>query len=618
MFSNISRGNDPDCNGGKTGGGDGGGGKRIILGKVNYSQVVLLVISIMLFSCSIKKKDTPKSSTNSIEELKVKPDSDNDGISDELESLTGTNPLIADIPRLSIGLVRDISIGALFRPEVDNFSSNQFKFLKQEFAEVDNDRGGDLNFLKVLTKKIVINQYNHLRNIKAEKSDVITNEDLRSNILSGWDDARYYLFLDDLLGVGSISENDSGKFITNFKVYLDNLKNVTEVSDISVKSFFYNYETMSDTEIYNHHLIKESGTKERFKLDGSKTYAPVTIYPLIANELKSTEISSKLLDRNEVGIKFSDYSYMLSGIPLNYTEVMDKVFDGDAKIVFKSGTKTEVYFAAPGITLESVLAQKGLEIKFNKFGDIYSINGLESTAKYPIDIDTLTIDELKKGIWSIFGDADSLKETLKPRGLYIVGFSTIDEILKAGKKWTEIVESSILNTFNIENIIEGDELLINLENITKQYIEESIQSIFIPEYCSGSACNFIEDVNRDSECRCKPACTEYISKTNIKEVGEDIKGIDFEKWLSFKDGYGNIISPKVYKYGNNVKIKFQDLPHQLRNKITITLKNPKDITSTSRDGLVSSTCRTPSFASRSFENQFKLNGTIKIYGINKY
>jgi hypothetical protein len=581
-------------------------------------NICLISILILSAGCSIKKKEQAKVSVNLLEQLRVLPDSDNDGISDEIESQTGTNPFIADIPRLSIGLVRDIEIGAIFRVDKENFLGSDFLFLKQEFTETSDEGGGDLNFLKVLRKKVVINQYNHLRNVKTEKSDIIVNEDLRANILSSWDDGPFYKFLNDLPEKDRTMENTSGKFLANFKIELNDLKNVTEVSDISLKSYFYNYESMTEAEIYDHFLIKESGYKERFKLSGNDTYTPITVYPLIANELSSTDILEKINERNELGIKFSDYSYMLSGVALNYKEVMDKVFDGNAKIIFSNGKKTEVYFVSPSLTIENVLAQKGHKVILNKFGEVYSIDGQESLGKYPLDLDSITKDDLKRGIWSVFGDADSLAEQLKARGTYVVSYSSVEEILNAGKKWVQLSESEFVNKLELSEVYEGDELLFELDEQLIQYVNEAHEPIYIPEYCSGSGCNFAEDIDRGKTCNCTPACNKVTSRVVVNESPLEIKANDVSNYFEFSDSYGNQVNAAVFKYGNKIRIKFMDLKIQLKNKITIKFKDSSKLVSTARSGLIASSCSSPAFSSQSYENQFKLKGTLKIYGINKY
>ena len=71
-------------------------------------------------------------------------------------------------------------------------------------------------------------------------------------------------------------------------------------------------------------------------------------------------------------------------------------------------------------------------------------------------------------------------------------------------------------------------------------------------------------------------------------------------------------------YGKNIRVKFFSLPNSLKNKVIVTLKNPKNLTSTARVGVITSTCETPSFSIQTFENQFKIRGSVKVYGINKY
>ena len=579
--------------------------------------------------CSIKKKENASVPINEIQTLSEKPedtlieilDSDNDGISDSLEKTMGTNPNVADIPKISIGLVQEISIGAIFK---NLLGTNQFSMLKQTFSEVDAKKGDDLDFLKVLRKKIIINQYNYLRNIKAQITDIIIDEDLRSNILSSWTDELYYPFLESIQNISKDLDNDSGKFTTSFKIKISNALNVTEISDISMKSFFYDYEKMEELEIYNHYLVKNSASKEKFNLSGNESYSPVTLYPLIANELKAQDILTNINNRSEIGIKFTDYNYISSGVKLNYSEVLSKVFDGNARIIYSDGINTEIFFVSSALTLKSALVQLGKKIIQNKNGDIYSIDSIESNARYPIDIDNLKIDDYSKGIWSVFGDADSLDDQLKAQGAYIVSYSKIKEILRSSKK-SEIIHSGpIVNSFIVDNVFEGDELLIDVEDIKISSISETLSQINQDPECHGSGCNFIGyelmsvGIFRGSSCNCSKPCTEINSSSVINEKLIDVLKVDITKWFKFEDSYGEYVEARVYRYGNKVKVIFNSLNKNLKNKIKINFKDPLDSPSVARVGRVGGSCGGVSYSNQEFINQYKFSGEIKIFGINRY
>lgn len=579
-------------------------------------KILAIGIGVILISagCSIKKKTGSGQVINQLELLKVMPDSDNDGISDELEKKMGTNPFIADIPKISIGLVSDISIGAIFKPQMESLVENKFSMLTQEFYEIDSTKGGDLETLKVLRKKIVKNQYNHLRNIKADKLDIITNDDLRSNILSSWSDDQYYPFMDTLPGQDKIFENDSGKFIANLKIKITNATNVTEISNISLKSFFYDYENMSESEIYNHYLLKSSGSKEKFKLSGNESFSPVTIYPLIANELKSNEVYSKIIDRSEIGVKFTDYSYVSSEVALNYAEVLTKVFDGNAKVIYSDGIKTEVFFVNPTLSIGDALRQVGKVVVLNKDGDIYSINGIETIAKYPIDIDNLRIDDLKKGIWSVFGDGDNFAEQMKPQGQYVVAYSTTKDILNVSKKWSTLEATQNLNSIALDNVYEGDEIQFDISSITVTTITETLAQ----NHFELGNCSFAPSRSPGHQGNCR-MCDKTVASVRTIEVPVLDSLAKMDKWFSFEDSDGEKINVRFFKYGRKIKIIFNSLPSHLKNKIKITFKNPTNKTSSSRNGTVSSTCGDrPSYTNQTFNNIYKINGSVKIFGINKY
>ncbi|MBC7540158.1 MAG: hypothetical protein H7281_15140 [Bacteriovorax sp.] len=584
------------------------------------SKILIASLFLLLTSCSVKSKSSSVVATNTLESINVLPDSDFDGVPDEIELKLGTNPFVADIPKISIGLVQDVSIGAIFRLNKELLLGDyDFSILKQEFTETADQKGGDIDTLKVLRRKVVINQYNHLRNTKTEKLDIITNDDLRTNILSSWTDDQYFPFINKLPKLENSIDNNSGKFLTNFKIRLSNIKNVTEISDISLQSFFYDYEKMEETPIYDHFLLKSSGSKEKIKLDGSSSYSPVTIYPLIANEISSNTILEKILSRSEIGIKFTDYNYTYENIQLNYKQVLDNVFNGDAKIIFSTNSKTDVFFVSPGMTLLEVLKQNGKNVILTKDGDISSIDGIESTAKYPFDLDNQTQDDAQRGLWSVFGEEDSVLAKVKAQGIYVVSYSTIKDVLNNTKKWVELGTENFNTKLLIENVIEGDRLIINAGDVQKISIVESQSTNYTGDICSGS-CTMSADpeIKHNGSCICRAGCTEVFSAVSQTSTPISFNTINYTKWLTFEDSYGRPVKASLHNFGNQIKVDFDSLKYNLKNKIYIIFRDPDQITSAARTGLISACYGGPSYSVTSFENQYILNSTIKVYGANKY
>ena len=68
-------------------------------------------------------------------------------------------------------------------------------------------------------------------------------------------------------------------------------------------------------------------------------------------------------------------------------------------------------------------------------------NGLDNSLT-----DSLKLDDFKKGIWSVFGDADNLLEKVKPQGLYVISYSTVGEILNSSKRWISLVDKEFTNS----------------------------------------------------------------------------------------------------------------------------------------------------------------------------
>ncbi|MFA6023577.1 MAG: hypothetical protein WC781_05805, partial [Candidatus Pacearchaeota archaeon] len=199
---------------------------------------------ILISSCSFKKPEVVSIPNNGEvshgAELNVEIiDSTGDGISDKKKIEMGLNPNIAYFPKLSVALVKEISLGAIFGEKEGQ--DKDYLMIGQKYTESDSPRGGDLDFLKVLRKKIMINQYNFLRNIRSEEKDTITKDDLGKSILSNWTDTEFYNFKREVGKLINLQDNTSGKFKTNFTLKIHNAKNVSQISKVKLKSFYFDF-----------------------------------------------------------------------------------------------------------------------------------------------------------------------------------------------------------------------------------------------------------------------------------------------------------------------------------------------------------------------------------------
>lgn len=605
-------------------------GLKLSMNKRTWKHIIVLCGLGLMTSCAFKSTDgestdgeSINSSETSILQTNESTDITGDGIPNETKIALGLNPNIAYFPRLSIHLVKDVSLGAIFSERVNFVEADEdYLMLTQQYASGSSDKGGDLDFLKVLRKKMLINQYKFLRNIREEERDTITDEDLKSSILSSWDDGQYYAYRKKLGMLGNQRENVSGKFSTNFKIKIRSSKGVSQVSNVKIKSFYYDFKTLKMNEVFPHYLLKDSGAKEIIDLStSSNEYVPASNYYIFANEIKKSNVRKSITERNEIGLEFEDFDYKVAGFDLNYSKVISSVVDKCAKIVISDGKKTEIFYITPKFNLREALSVLGKDFIQNKDGTIDSLGEIQTNISQPIEFDTLRGDDLQKGVWSIFGESDNLDDQLKAKGFYFVSYASMKDLLDSSKREVKLEENKTDNQINITRAIWGDELTIKINSLVYKTLNESISKTIYEPVQSGAGCNFTNDFNRGADCRVtREGCEDTNSKPIILDNSVDLSQTKISNLINIIDDLGNRIKADAFSFENMIVIKFNYPMPKLKNKLSISFQNSEDKEYLVRNGKISSTCKGggPSYSYVKWKNNYEFNYSASVIGALKY
>lgn len=600
-------------------------GLKLSRNKGTWKHIIVLCGLGLMTSCAFKSTDSENklSTETSILQANESMDITGDGIPNEAKIALGLNPNIAYFPRLSIYLVKDVSLGAIFKERANFVETDEdYLMLTQQFASGSSDKGGDLDFLKVLRRKMLINQYKFLRNIREEESDTITDEDLKSSILSNWGDEQYYAYRKALSKINNQRDNLSGKLGTNFKIKIKSSKAVSQVSNIKIKSFYYDFKKLNPSEAFSHYLLKDSGAKEIIDLSTSSSeYIPATNYNIFVNDIKKSNVRKNIVDRNEVGLEFEDFDYKVAGVDLNYSKVISSVIDKCAKVVISDGKKTEIFYITPRFNLRDALKLLGKDFVQNKDGTIDSLGEVQTNIPQPIEFDSLRGDDLKKGVWSIFGESDNLDDQLKAKGFYFVSYASMKDLLDASKREVKLSENTTDNQINITRAIWGDELTIKINSLIYRTLSESFSKTAHDPVYSGAGCNFVSDLNSGPQCReIKKGCEDTNSSPTIVNSNVDLGQTKISEILNITDEYGNKIKADVFSFEDTIVVKFNYPMPKAKNKLTISFIKPEDKEYQARSGVVATTCEkgTLNYSYVKWKNNYEFNYSASIFGALKY
>lgn len=591
-------------------------------------MVFIFISTLLTVSCSFKKPET-HNNTVAGETLKetITDNPTGDGLSNFEKSSLGLNPNVAYFPRLSIHWVKDVNIGAIFKSKNSLFSGEKDLFmLSQQFASTDSTKGGDVDFFKVLRSKILINQYKFLRNIRSDDKDTITDDDLKSSILSYWSDDQYFDIRKSLGQIKEIQQNPSGRFNTNFKIKIQSNPGLNQISNIKLKSFYYDFKNLKSTDLQTHYLIKDSGAKEILDMNPASTeYIPATTYPIFTNEILNTVILKQIINRSEVGMEFEDFEYKILGKSLSYSKIISDIKDKCAKVIISDGNTSEVHYVAPYMKLSDALSILGKKVTANKDGTIESIGKLQTNISQPIDFDSLKSSDLTKGVWSIFGESDGLDSILKPKGFYFISYATMKDIINSAKRSIKLADEKNTNVLTVDGVMWGDELSLNILQLRYKTQEELLSveekgtdgpiecldtPMTPPGRIGNGRCNVIEAPDR----KCQITRSTIISK----DYDFNFNTKDISRLITLKDEYGNTIKYDLYTYEDQVSIKFNYQLPQFKNQISIHFADSSEPQIALRSGIVSSSCGPTDYTTTNWKNYYDIKLNASIFGALKY
>ena len=429
------------------------------LQKIVTSALVIVIIT----GCSLQKEEhTPANSDSkgNHKAITKQIDSDGDGVFDGKDP----NPYVADIPKINIHNVQSVEMGFSFKND-NNRSSDEYVSLVNSLDE-SNERTIPLKFDARAREKILALQYNKIVDpgLVPNKKTTVDTKDFDFFILSNWRDQNYFQIEDYLnKNSGRESRENAGQLLTKFRLNLENLSGISEISNIQLTTSIFNKKSGENHELLTHPLLRSTFEVERFFLEDETMFTPVESYGILDLNLDSEEIRGQVLHRSQVAITIKDFDYIRGGNKLRYSEVLNKVKAKTAKIIISNAEKTMAYNVTPRGTLLDFIKIHKDKIFINENGEIDSIDDVATTLSFPVNFKKLSSFQMDLGVWSILGDAKNIHEVLKKNKTYIVTYATAKELaLTQTEKVTVFKDKKYSDTLALENLREGDVLTIEM------------------------------------------------------------------------------------------------------------------------------------------------------------
>ena len=264
---------------------------------MNKSLVVVVIGTLILAlngsGCAFKKSEDPAINTGSATQqnakLSKKPDSDGDGVGDTQDK----NPKLADLPKLSINNIPHIELGYSYK-NTDSNSSDQYIKLENIIDENTLEQWRLKSDQKV-REKILELQYSKILYPEIAPDEELLNEHFNHFVVNDWKDQDYFK-IEDFINKNQNRElrEDSGQLLIKFKLYLENLIDVSELSNVQLMTSILNTQTGEYRELITHPLRRSTFEVERFFLEEEEELYPVETYSVLDMNLDPSEVQDYL------------------------------------------------------------------------------------------------------------------------------------------------------------------------------------------------------------------------------------------------------------------------------------------------------------------------------------
>jgi hypothetical protein len=458
-------GNDPINGGDNSGGGKhlfggdmGGGGCNLAFGLRNSNfnrkipEILLLVFSLVLMSCSVKH-DAPPTGVTSVKGivvgLQIDPnaDSDGDGIKDADEVALGRNPFVADIPELKLQFMKDFTLSL----EGDSGKQliDSLKDIKSQSYEYNV---GDYS-INLIAKKttakfarfdgVVVGTYNDVDLTRTSYPLISPQFIAKQNFL-----------------LGDVGLKNSSVVFTN-TLKLERNRGFQSIANPVFNFHYFNYQT-GEFELLAQKKIEKviyEGVQEKIDIG--------------LDDLPATLIKENLLKKGEfITAEIEDYEIPSMGT--TYKKLMAKIAQSCIPITIITPTETKVYYVALnansnhlGQFLKSLYGAN-FKIENNQLVQIGGLSNNLAAFKLLSELKNQT----KEGKWFVLFNNhindDIFQYVFKKDDRIVLNYMTGDELAQQGFNQTittlkDKKSETVTQDFEIGEIGQNDEVQIILK-----------------------------------------------------------------------------------------------------------------------------------------------------------
>lgn len=418
-------------------------------------SIIFFILMITLGACSFESdKDGGQERSESRGEDSVETrnasivvDSDGDGIPDEIDP----TPNIARFPVIGVHRT-DKALLEMFLSEKDESLENRLLYTptrrRGDGIEELQERG--------IRRKILDLHYNKVTdpNFFPSKNETITMEDFLTFPITRWQDMPFFIFR----GKNEGQRNLNNSFQVDFFVTFNSLIGVTEIRDIEYSIVTWPKEKRIRERA---RLMDTNGSGEVLHFSGEIDHQKDgRLRRLIKRDVRNEAVRGIIENREEVGIRIEDFSYILDGQKLNWGSVKKNIDAASSLFIYSTpyGFKSE-FVASQGKLIDG-FHQVVKNILTDEEGRLIEVEGYKNSLMVPVDFDNLSADEASALSVQLIG-ANSLNEPMIAGEAYLISVQPTRDIARVHRK-SNVTINSEETQINIGSYFGGEILEIRI------------------------------------------------------------------------------------------------------------------------------------------------------------
>jgi hypothetical protein len=317
------------------------------------------------------------------EEVDINIDSDGDFITDLDELENGTNPFIANIPRVIPAMYQDVNLSISYKKNNKIYGLN--------LLELEGHYKAD----DYIRKKIIHNYY--------KKTEVkLSLSDFYSLSFPSWSHGNYYPFLHHLETIynNSLTYERKAVFQTKFKIRLQNDLPIKKIDGLKISQSIVRQDDYELMTLNKARLSLFNDYIEEINYQDNYTY-PFEL-KIQGKTSVTTDFMNDLRQNEMLVLQTQDFKlYYENGKEIFFHELVSDIKKKTIQIIISSPSRTEQFFITPEISIKEFLLNYDSNFILSDSNDLIHLGEWRNSTSNLLNNYLLTKKERKHGRWEI-------------------------------------------------------------------------------------------------------------------------------------------------------------------------------------------------------------------------